>query len=94
MGHRTSDGLLTAFFLVAVIELKRELVVGELRTPAAAPLPVVAAVCGMAVPTAVYAATAVAGGGSLKGWACRWPPTSHGSSADGPDYPACRLWRC
>ncbi|MEU2911945.1 Na+/H+ antiporter NhaA [Streptomyces massasporeus] len=69
VGHWTSDGLLTLFFLVAGIELKRELVVGELRTPAAAALPVVAAVCGMAVPAAVYAATAAAGGGSLKGWA-------------------------
>ncbi|WJV48961.1 Na+/H+ antiporter NhaA [Streptomyces flavofungini] len=69
VGHWTSDGLLTVFFLVAGIELKRELVVGELRTPAAAALPVVAAVCGMAVPAALYAATAAAGGGSLKGWA-------------------------
>ncbi|MFF1676188.1 Na+/H+ antiporter NhaA [Streptomyces sp. NPDC058256] len=69
VGHWTSDGLLTVFFLVAGIELKRELVVGELRTPAAAALPVVAAVCGMAVPAAIYAATAAAGGGSLKGWA-------------------------
>ncbi|GGO59294.1 Na+/H+ antiporter NhaA [Streptomyces lasiicapitis] len=69
VGHWTSDGLLTVFFLVAGIELKRELVVGELRTPAAAALPVVAAMCGMAVPAALYAATAAAGGGSLKGWA-------------------------
>lgn len=46
VGDWTSSGLLTVFFLVAGIELKRELVVGELRTPAAAALPVVAAVCG------------------------------------------------
>jgi len=69
VGHWTSDGLLTLFFLVAGIELKRELVVGQLRTPAAAVLPVVAAACGMVVPAALYVATAVAGGGSLKGWA-------------------------
>ena len=69
VGHWTSDGLLTVFFLVAGIELKRELVVGELRTPAAAVLPVVAAVCGMAVPAVVYVATSGAGGGSLEGWA-------------------------
>lgn len=69
VGHWTADGLLTVFFLVAGIELKRELVVGELRTPARAALPVIAAVCGMAVPAALYTATAALGGGSLKGWA-------------------------
>ncbi|WP_371640266.1 Na+/H+ antiporter NhaA [Streptomyces virginiae] len=69
VGHWTADGLLAIFFLVAGIELKRELVVGELRTPATAALPVIAAICGMAVPAALYAATASAGGGSLDGWA-------------------------
>ncbi|MPY61019.1 Na+/H+ antiporter NhaA [Streptomyces spongiae] len=69
VGHWTADGLLTVFFLVAGIELKRELVVGELRTPATAALPVVAALCGMAVPAAVYLATTGLGGGSGQGWA-------------------------
>ncbi|MGA5451991.1 Na+/H+ antiporter NhaA [Streptomyces umbrinus] len=69
VGHWTSDGLLTVFFLVAGIELKRELVVGSLRTPATAALPVIAAACGMAVPAAFYAVTAAAGGGSMDGWA-------------------------
>ncbi|MFD3505142.1 Na+/H+ antiporter NhaA [Streptomyces sp. NPDC058676] len=69
VGHWTSDGLLTVFFLVAGIELKRELVVGSLRTPATAALPVIAAACGMAVPAAFYAATAASGGGSMDGWA-------------------------
>ncbi|PTH90456.1 Na+/H+ antiporter NhaA [Streptomyces sp. A244] len=69
VGHWTSDGLLTVFFLVAGIELKRELVVGSLRTPATAALPVIAAVCGMAVPAAFYAVTVMAGGGSMDGWA-------------------------
>ncbi|MDX3234223.1 Na+/H+ antiporter NhaA [Streptomyces sp. ME03-5709C] len=68
-GHWASDGLLTVFFLVAGIELKRELVVGELRTPATAALPVVAAVCGMVVPAALYVTVAGLGGGSLAGWA-------------------------
>ncbi|MFF3327426.1 Na+/H+ antiporter NhaA [Streptomyces sp. NPDC002889] len=67
--HWAADGLLSIFFLVAGIELKRELVVGELRTPATAALPVVAALCGMVAPAAVYAATAAAYGGSLDGWA-------------------------
>ncbi|MFJ5711317.1 Na+/H+ antiporter NhaA [Streptomyces sp. NPDC093105] len=69
VGHWTSDGLLAVFFLVAGIELKRELVLGELRTPATAALPVIAAVCGMAVPATLYVITASAGGGSLDGWA-------------------------
>ncbi|MCJ0874568.1 Na+/H+ antiporter NhaA [Streptomyces sp. AP-93] len=69
VGHWTADGLLAVFFLVAGIELKRELVVGELRTPATAALPVIAALCGMAVPAALYALTAGLGGGSPAGWA-------------------------
>ncbi|MGI5447654.1 Na+/H+ antiporter NhaA [Streptomyces sp. CA-243310] len=69
VGHWTADGLLAVFFLVAGIELKRELVVGELRTPATAALPVIAAVCGMAVPAALYAMTSALGGGNLDGWA-------------------------
>ncbi|MFG2456532.1 Na+/H+ antiporter NhaA [Streptomyces sp. NPDC048523] len=69
LGHWTADGLLSVFFLVAGIELKRELVVGELRSPATAVLPVIAALCGMAVPAALYAATAGLGGGSMDGWA-------------------------
>ncbi|MEJ8658787.1 Na+/H+ antiporter NhaA [Streptomyces sp. MS1.AVA.4] len=69
VAHWTADGLLAIFFLVAGIELKRELVVGELRTPATAALPVIAALCGMAVPAAVYTLVAASGGGSLDGWA-------------------------
>lgn len=69
VAHWTADGLLAVFFLVAGIELKREFVVGELRTPATAALPVVAALCGMAVPAALYALTITIGGGSLEGWA-------------------------
>ncbi|QKV94065.1 Na+/H+ antiporter NhaA [Streptomyces sp. NA02950] len=64
-----TDGLLTVFFFVAGIELKRELVAGELRDPKAAALPVIAAVCGMAVPALVYVAVCATGGGSSQGWA-------------------------
>jgi len=69
VGHWAADGLLAVFFFVAGIELKRELVAGELRSPSAAALPVVAAVCGMAVPALVYAVVNATGGGSLQGWA-------------------------
>ncbi|MEU2107876.1 Na+/H+ antiporter NhaA [Streptomyces sp. NPDC019507] len=67
--HWAADGLLAIFFFVAGIELKRELVAGELRDPKAAALPVIAAVCGMAAPALVYTVVSTAGGGSLAGWA-------------------------
>ncbi|WP_221522195.1 Na+/H+ antiporter NhaA [Kitasatospora kifunensis] len=63
------DGLLSIFFFVAGIELKREFVAGELRTPSAALLPVVAAVCGVALPAIVFAVTNSGGGGHPGGWA-------------------------
>jgi Na+:H+ antiporter, NhaA family len=69
VAHWAADGLLAVFFFVAGIELKRELVVGELRDPSKAALPVIAALCGMAVPAVVYTVVAGAGGGSLNGWA-------------------------
>jgi NhaA family Na+:H+ antiporter len=69
VAHWAADGLLAVFFFVAGIELKRELVAGDLRDPKAAVLPVVAALCGMAVPALVYVLTSTAGDGSLQGWA-------------------------
>ncbi|MFE0536527.1 Na+/H+ antiporter NhaA [Streptomyces nigra] len=67
--HWAADGLLAIFFFVAGIELKRELVAGDLKDPSKAVLPVVAALCGMAVPALVYILTVVTGGGSTAGWA-------------------------
>lgn len=69
IAHWAADGLLAVFFFVAGIELKRELVAGDLKDPKAAALPVVAALCGMAVPALVYTLTNLTGGGSLDGWA-------------------------
>ncbi|MFF5550980.1 Na+/H+ antiporter NhaA [Streptomyces olivaceoviridis] len=69
VAHWAADGLLAVFFFVAGIELKRELVAGDLRDPRAAVLPVVAALCGMAAPALVYTLTNVAGHGSTQGWA-------------------------
>ncbi|MEV6803112.1 Na+/H+ antiporter NhaA [Streptomyces sp. NPDC051132] len=69
VAHWAADGLLAVFFFVAGIELKRELVAGDLRDPKAAVLPVAAALCGMAVPALVYTLTNLAGHGSLGGWA-------------------------
>ncbi|MFD9484740.1 Na+/H+ antiporter NhaA [Streptomyces sp. NPDC059991] len=67
--HWAADGLLAVFFFVAGIELKRELVAGELRDPKDAALPVIAALCGMAVPALVYALVNAVGGGAMDGWA-------------------------
>jgi NhaA family Na+:H+ antiporter len=50
-----NDGLMTLFFFVVGLEIKRELVSGELSDPRKALLPIVAAVGGMIVPAAVYA---------------------------------------
>ncbi|MFD3550565.1 Na+/H+ antiporter NhaA [Streptomyces goshikiensis] len=67
--HWAADGLLAVFFFVAGIELKRELVAGDLRDPKAAALPVIAAVCGMAAPALVYVLVNALGGGTMAGWA-------------------------
>ncbi|MET8698312.1 Na+/H+ antiporter NhaA [Kitasatospora sp. NPDC004723] len=69
LGTWAKDGLLTIFFFVAGIELKREFVAGELRTPSAALLPVVAAVCGVALPAILYALINAGPGGHPSGWA-------------------------
>lgn len=70
LAHFINDGLMAVFFFVVGLEIKRELVVGDLRDPKAAALPVVAAVGGMLVPAAVYVAfTAGLGAAALSGWA-------------------------
>ncbi len=63
-----NDGLMTVFFFVVGLEIKRELVRGELRDPRIASLPVVAAVGGMVVPALLYLAVN-AGGPGGRGWA-------------------------
>ncbi len=65
-----ADGLLAIFFFVVGLELKYEVLAGDLRDPRRAALPVVAAVGGMIMPAAVFlAVNAHAGGGALRGWA-------------------------
>ena len=67
--HWASDGALTLFFFLAGLELKRELLVGSLRRPADAMVPIVAALSGVAVPALVYTGVNLAGHGRLDGWA-------------------------
>ncbi|MEO6472212.1 MAG: Na+/H+ antiporter NhaA [Aeromicrobium sp.] len=70
LGTWAADGLLAIFFFVAGLELKREFVAGDLRTPSRAAVPVVAALGGMAVPALLFTLINLDGGsGALKGWA-------------------------
>jgi NhaA family Na+:H+ antiporter len=62
-----NDGLMTLFFLLVSLEIKREMVFGELRDPKAAALPIVAALGGMVVPALVYVAFNL-GGENMEGW--------------------------
>lgn len=52
--HWVNDGLMAIFFMLVGIEIKREILAGELRDPRKALLPAVAALGGMAVPAGVY----------------------------------------
>jgi NhaA family Na+:H+ antiporter len=63
-----NDALMTVFFLLVGVEIKREVVHGELRDARAVALPVIAAVGGMIVPAAIYGAIN-AGGPGGDGWA-------------------------
>jgi NhaA family Na+:H+ antiporter len=64
-----ADGLLAIFFFVAGLELKRELVVGTLREPAQAVLPVVAALAGMVMPAAIFLLVTAGDAEAQAGWA-------------------------
>ncbi len=65
-----ADGLLAIFFFVVGVELKREMVAGDLRDPARAAVPILAAVGGMAMPAVIYVLVNLgAGDGALRGWA-------------------------
>ena len=65
--HWVNDGLMTLFFFVVGLEIKRELVEGELNDARRAALPVCAALGGMIVPAALFALVNQSGPGS-NGW--------------------------
>ncbi len=62
-----NDGLMTLFFLLVGLELKREILVGELSSLQDAALPVVAALGGMAIPAVMFASIN-APGAFARGW--------------------------
>ncbi|MFM8303903.1 MAG: Na+/H+ antiporter NhaA [Actinomycetota bacterium] len=66
--HWVTDGLMTVFFFVVGLEIKREIVRGELRNPRTAALPVVAAIGGMVLPALLFWSIN-AGEATAKGWA-------------------------
>lgn len=67
LGHAVNDGLMAIFFFVVGMEIKRELLHGELANPRKAALPVAAAAGGMLVPALIYTAWNIGGDGSA-GW--------------------------
>lgn len=68
LAHWVNDGLMAIFFLLVGLELKRELVTGELSRPRQAALSVAAAVGGMIVPALIYTLFN-RGGAGADGWA-------------------------
>ncbi|QDV35360.1 Na+/H+ antiporter NhaA [Tautonia plasticadhaerens] len=67
--HWINDGLMVLFFFVVGLEIKRELVLGELAGLRRAALPAAVALGGMVVPAAIYAAiNGVVPGGAVHGW--------------------------
>ncbi|MHA7224041.1 Na+/H+ antiporter NhaA [Arthrobacter sp. RHLT1-20] len=68
LGAWAADGLLAVFFLIG-LELKREFVAGDLRSPAKAIVPVAAAVGGVVVPALVYVGINIFSPNTLRGWA-------------------------
>jgi NhaA family Na+:H+ antiporter len=64
-----NDGLMAVFFFLIGLEVKREILEGELSRPANVMLPAVAAVGGIAAPVAVYAAFNYGDAIAMNGWA-------------------------
>ncbi len=65
--HWINDGLMAVFFFVVGLELKREIVAGELSNPSKAMVPIAAAIGGMIVPALIYFSLNPTGEAS-RGW--------------------------
>ena len=68
LAHWINDGLMVIFFLVIGLEIKRELVIGELRDPRSVVLPVAAAVGGAVIPVGLFLLV-VGDAPEARGWA-------------------------
>ena len=67
--HWINDVLMTIFFFLVSLEIKREMVQGELSNPKQALLPIIGAVGGMLVPAIIYIIINLGTPETLKGWA-------------------------
>ena len=67
--HWINDLLMAVFFCLIALEVKREVLFGELRERSVAVVPIAAAIGGMVVPAALYLAINAGGGGEPDGWA-------------------------
>lgn len=65
--HWINDGLMAVFFFVIGMEIKREFLFGELKSPSSTLLPIAAAVGGMVVPALLYTAFNI-GRPTISGW--------------------------
>lgn len=70
IGHWAADGLLAVFFFLVGLELKKEFVEGDLRSPGKAFVPIVAAAGGVALPALIYTLINLQGSTeAIGGWA-------------------------
>lgn len=69
LNHIINDGMMTLFFLVVTLEVKRELLVGELNSLGKALLPVIAAIGGMLLPAVIYLFLNMTDFEAVRGWA-------------------------
>ena len=67
--HWVNDVLMTVFFFLVSLEIKREIVQGELSNPKQALLPIIGAVGGMVIPAAIYIIININSPETLNGWA-------------------------
>jgi NhaA family Na+:H+ antiporter len=68
LGHWVKSGLMPIFFFVVGLEIKHEIMRGELSNPRRLALPVVAALGGVLAPAAIYLALNMGPGGAPQGW--------------------------
>tara|TARA_A100001037_G_scaffold158284_1_gene142687 strand:+ start:1185 stop:2531 length:1347 start_codon:yes stop_codon:yes gene_type:complete len=67
--HWINDGLMAIFFLLVTLEIKREVLDGQLSSRAQISLPAIAALGGLALPAVIYAAINWGDADTLRGWA-------------------------